>query len=364
MKYIVLIPAYKPDEKLVDFAKALKAENIDALIVDDGSGEECARYFEECEALGYKVVHHPVNRGKGAALRTGFSELKDNHGDAECIITADSDGQHDIDAIRTVAEACEKAPDALVLGGRFRDDEDIPAKSRFGNTFTRAVFKLATGLSVHDTQTGLRGVPVSAIPNMLETKGDRYEYEMNMLLNLKTWNMPFVEVPIKTIYFDNNSGSHFHPIRDSFLIMRQILKFISASLISFVVDWLLYILFLHVIFRLIFGKGAGELPSWTVPLSYFGARIISGVVNYLLNSRFVFKSAGKRQFIGYFVLWAVILGLGMLGSFLIKDLLGWPGIVCKLLVDLPLFLLSYFVQREVIFKNRGKASGTGKKGGS
>ncbi|MBO7406087.1 MAG: GtrA family protein, partial [Clostridia bacterium] len=89
---------------------------------------------------------------------------------------------------------------------------------------------------------------------------------------------------------------------------------------------------------------------------YFGARIISGIVNYLLNSRIVFKSAGVRQAVGYAILWLVMLGLGMLGSYLIRDLLHWPGIVCKICVDLPLFLLSYFVQREVIFKKKRTVS--------
>ena len=84
--------------------------------------------------------------------------------------------------------------------------------------------------------------------------------------------------------------------------------------------------------------------------------MLTGVVNYILNSRFVFKSAGVRQAVGYAILWLVILGLGMLGSYLIRDLLRWPGIVCKLCVDLPLFLLSYFVQRELIFKKKRKVN--------
>lgn len=354
MEFVILIPAYEPDEKLPAFAKELKDAGLEALIVDDGSGEKCARVFEECEALGYSVVRHEVNRGKGAALRTGMQAIAERFKDVSWIITADSDGQHTLESLQKVAAACRENPEALVLGGRFQDEDNIPFKSKLGNSFTRLMFKIATGLSIHDTQTGLRGFPATAVPDMLKVKGDRYEYEMNMLLSLKSWGMPYVEVPIETVYIDNNAGTHFHPIRDSVRVLSQILKFISSSVISFLVDYLLYMLFLYAICPLIWHR---PLPSFAVPVSYMAARIISGIVNYLLNSRIVFKSSGPRQVIGYAILWVVILGLGMLGSYLIRDLLGWPGLVCKLLVDLPLFLLSYFVQREVVFKKKKAVSG-------
>ncbi|MBO4325810.1 MAG: bifunctional glycosyltransferase family 2/GtrA family protein [Clostridia bacterium] len=352
MDFIILIPAYEPDDKLTAFAKELKEEGLEALIVDDGSGDKCAAYFEECEKIGFKVVHHEVNKGKGAALRTGMRAIAETYPDAKWIITADSDGQHTLASLKKVANACRENPEALVIGGRFQDEDKIPFKSKLGNGFTRLIFKLATGLSIRDTQTGLRGFPMSSVPDMLKVKGDRYEYEMNMLLSIKGWGMGYVEVPIETVYIDNNSGTHFHPVRDSLRVLSQIFKFISASVISFLVDYLLYMLFLYAICPLIWGS---PIPSYAVPASYFAARVISGIVNYFLNSRMVFKSSGPRQAAGYAVLWLVILGLGMLGSYLIKDLLGWPGIICKLLVDMPLFLLSYFVQREVIFRKKKKA---------
>jgi glycosyltransferase involved in cell wall biosynthesis len=354
MDFVILIPAYQPDDKLTAFARELKDAGLEALIVDDGSDpEKCGAQFAACEELGYTVVHHEQNRGKGAALRTGLAAIAERFPDTRWVITADSDGQHTLESLKKVADACRENPEALVIGGRFQDKESIPFRSRLGNGFTRGAFKLATGLSIHDTQTGLRGIPAYSIPDMLKLKGDRYEYEMNMLLALKGWGMPFVEVPIETIYIDNNAGSHFHPVRDSLRVLSQIFKFISASLISFLVDYLLYALFLYALCPLIWGK---PLPSLAVPVSYFAARVLSGVVNYILNSRFVFKSAGVRQAVGYAILWLIILGLGMLGSYLIRDLLRWPGIVCKLCVDLPLFLLSYFVQRELIFKKKRKVN--------
>lgn len=348
MKYVILIPAYNPDDKFVAFVDELVHQEAPVVVVDDGSKDSCKAAFEHAKQAGFTVVHHEVNRGKGQAIRTGLQAVQEHFSDYDshdCIITVDCDGQHTLESIHKVAAGAEANPGALVLGGRFQDEENVPLRSRIGNSFTRGVFRLATGLKIHDTQTGLRAIPFGLIDRMISLKGDRYEYEMNMLLYLKEWSIPYAEVPISTIYFDNNAGSHFNTFKDSWLIFRQIIKFISASVASFLVDYGAY-----VIFAAIFGKTS--LAAWSVLLAYAVARIISGVVNYLLNSKMVFKAGGERTFVGYFILWALILGLGSGGSYLIHDLLHWPKVISKLCVDIPLFLFSYWVQREVIFKKK------------
>lgn len=350
MKYVILIPAYNPDDKFVAFVDDLKRQTAPVVVVDDGSKAECQAAFNYAEEAGFFVVHHEVNRGKGQAIRTGLQAAKEHFADYDphdCVITVDCDGQHTLEAIQKVAACSEQNPGALVLGGRFQDEEDVPLRSKFGNTITRGVFKLATGLTIHDTQTGLRAIPFSLLDRMMALKGDRYEYEMNMLLYLKEWSIPYAEVAITTIYFDNNAGSHFNTFKDSWLIYKQILKFLSASVASFAVDYVAFLLI-----TLLLSKTG--LTEWRVPLAYAIARVISGVVNYVLNSKMVFKASGIRTFVGYFILWLIILGLGSGGSYLIHDLLGLPGIVSKLFVDIPLFLISYWAQRELIFKKKAE----------
>lgn len=346
INYAVLIPAYKPDEKFVDFVTLLTSKNIPVVAVDDGSGEECLEFFAAAERLGCVVVRHEVNKGKGQALRTGFEEiirLNSKGAGYNYVVTADCDGQHDLQAINTVVEAAEeslsseKGP-AFVIGGRFRDDgEKIPFKSKLGNGFTRFIFKVATGLSIHDTQTGLRAIPECLFEEMLKVKGDRYEYEMNMLLQIKTWHVQYKEVKIKTIYFDNNAGTHFHPFRDSFLVISQILKFALSSMLSFAFDYLLFI-----VFSTVFG--------WEYAVAYAGARILSGIFNYLLNAKVVFGKSSGKSFVKYMCVWALILILGSLGGQLINGYLHLPKILCKLVVDLPLFCLSYCLQKKFVFK--------------
>ncbi|MBS5843834.1 MAG: bifunctional glycosyltransferase family 2/GtrA family protein [Clostridiales bacterium] len=344
IKYAVVIPAYNPDEKFVSFIEILRKNGIFVIVIDDGSKAECSSYFTAAEQYGCVVLHHDRNRGKGQALRTGFAELirlNEKGAGLEYAVTADCDGQHRYDAITAVVQAAADSTEspagpALIIGGRFRDsDEKVPLKSKIGNNFTRGLFKLVTGISIHDTQTGLRAVPAKLFEEMLLIKGDRYEYEMNMLLLIRSWGIPYREIPITTIYYNNNAGSHFHPFRDSFLVISQILKFACSSLISFLVDYVLFM-----ILELYFDYA----PAYAI------ARLTSGMLNYILNAKVVFGKMTKMTFLKYFVVWGLILAAGSLGGMVIKDVLHLPNLVCKIFVDLPLFCVSYFVQKHFVFK--------------
>ena len=339
---IILIPAYKPDEKFIRFVKELLAAGCTVVSVDDGSGEDCRPYFTRAQALGVQVVTHPQNKGKGAALKTGIRYVMEHFPEGTGVITADCDGQHTVSDILRVKENMEKYPDKLILGGRFSSKEKIPLRSAFGNTVTRLIFKMATGLSIRDTQTGLRGLPASVLFLMSQVDGDRYEYEMNVLLKLKEWELNFVEVPIETIYLDDNKSSHYNPLRDSWRILKQILKFCASSMLCFAMDYVLFLTF----DRILVGNSAA---------AYVCARLISGTTNYLLNSRLVFKKGGGGTGFKYFLTAVLVAATGSLFTTLFKDLLSLPSIVCKLMIDVPLFVVNYYLQREFVFtkKNRG-----------
>ena len=249
MDSVILIPAYKPDHKFVDFSRNLRGMGLSVLAVDDGSGEAYASFFAEAEALGVRVVHHPENKGKGRALKTGFREIAENMPEVSMIVTADCDGQHTPEDLMRVLETMRKAPGKMIIGGRFSNKEDeVPIRSRIGNGITRYVFRAATGLKIRDTQTGLRGIPSSLIPMLLKLPGERYEYEMNMLLYLREWEVEYEEIPIATVYIDNNEGSHYNTLRDSWRVFVQIFKFCLAAVISFLADYILFILFDTVVF--------------------------------------------------------------------------------------------------------------------
>jgi putative flippase GtrA len=240
-------------------------------------------------------------------------------------------------------EAAEQSPYSLVLGSRLLQ-ENVPLRSRFGNTVTRYIYRLSTGLYVHDTQTGLRAFSKALIPDLLEIKGDRYEYEMNVLLEFSRKKIRIEEVGISTIYIDNNAASHFSTVKDSFRIYKEIIKFSASSFVSFLLDYGLFAILS------ILTAGLGSAVS--IPLSNIASRIVSASANYTINKKLVFKSnksIGKSA-LQYFVLAAVILIGNTLALSLFTHHLGMNQYGAKILTEVIFFTLSWAVQRFFIFK--------------
>ena len=102
---------------------------------------------------------------------------------------------------------------------------EVPLRSRFGNTVTRGVYHLVSGVKVQDTQTGLRGFDRSLLEWLLSIPGERYEYEMNVLMSAARDKIQIGEVPIETVYEGKNESSHFRPIHDSVKIYKEIFRF-------------------------------------------------------------------------------------------------------------------------------------------
>lgn len=220
---IALIPAYQPDEKLVTLTKDIKKSGFYPVVVDDGSGKKYRKYFEEAKKYA-DVISYSENKGKGHALKTGIKHIKNKFEKEYTVVTIDSDGQHTVpDMLKTTDEAVAN-PESLVIGAR-QFDGKVPFRSRFGNSMTRKIFKMKTGAVVYDTQTGLRAFSDKLTDLMLSVEGSRYEYEMNMLLECACSGRKIIEVPIRTIYINDNEGSHFNPLRDSIKIYREIFKF-------------------------------------------------------------------------------------------------------------------------------------------
>ncbi len=337
--YTVLIPAYKPNENFVELVSELKGKGFDILAVDDGSGPEYAGLFEQAKNLGAAILKHEVNRGKGAALKTGIAALMQD-ANVLGIVTADADGQHTVKDITHITEEMKAHPGVFVIGCRAFSGE-VPLRSRFGNSVTRTVFRFATGLKVSDTQTGLRGLPKSLFKELVKLQGDRYEYEMDMLLNLQRWGVEYLEVPIQTVYIENNASSHFNPLRDSWRIYGKILKFCASSLVSFLVDYAGFILFGTVL----------HLDYW---LSYVMARIISSYINYSINRHIVFGGGKKDSILRYYILAVCVMAVGSLTTELLTGI-GINSIIAKIMIDVPLFLINFWIQRKYVFRQQPAA---------
>ena len=409
MRYIALIPAYEPDRKMLGVIADLGKLGFDIVTVDDGSGIEYSELFEQAsEKIPGKtgkcvtVLIHECNKGKGAALKTGldfignFMVIRGEEKET-VIVTVDADGQHLVtDAGRVACEAGRR-PGTLVLGsrnfgctsGRCGNHQDIhaysrdtgmhthdigekpPLRSRFGNAVTRQVFRAVTGKSIYDTQTGLRAFTADLIPSMLAVRGDRYEYEINVLMEFAGAGIPVMEIPIETVYHDGNSASHFNTGRDSCRVYKaigryaltgtcasasyersrklpgtlsagkliQVAKFSASSFAAFLIDYAMYAMLL--------AAGLG------IVYANIGARIISATANYTINRKLVFRSGGSvtTSAVRYFALAAFILAGNTIVLQTMTGTLGIGKMAAKILTEIIFFLVSWTVQKYVVFYN-------------
>lgn len=344
---VILIPAYNPDEKLLALLPKLRERFDRIVLVNDGSTRGLD-VFPQAEKFVEKVLVHPVNRGKGAALRTGFAYIREAD-----VVTADADGQHTPEDIAKVAEGLRTQRQGLVLGVRAFTGK-VPFRSRFGNTWTRWIFFLLTRLMIRDTQTGLRGIPAGLVKRMLAIKGDRYEYEMAMLADAKNHEQKPLQIPIETVYIEENATSHFNPLRDTIRIYRSLLQFCLSSVLSFLID--------NGVFAaaIAFMSPKATVRRYDILCALVLARLISSHFNYLYNRFVVFPRKGRnhrihRSYYGYAGLVCVMMAASYLlteGASAVLDVQGVAITLVKIVAETVLFVAGYFIQKKFIFKSR------------
>jgi len=335
----VLIPARRSEPTLAPLVDALLEIGFGAiLLVDDGSPAEDKAAFD---ALARKdrvlLVRHAVNLGKGRALKTGINAFLNHYPAFSGLVTADADGQHTASDIARIGDALLAHPRRAMLGCRSFSGE-VPLRSRLGNALTRQIFRIVSGERVSDTQTGLRGFPAALLPQLVTLAGERYEYEMTVLAHLCRSGQGPTEVPIETIYIDNNRSSHFNPVCDSMRIYFVLLRFYASSLIAAGIDFAVFSL-LFWITRSIF-------------ISLIVGRV-SSVANYLLNRRYVFNSSvSMRSSLGRYCLLALAIAAVSYGTMRgASQMLHWNVLVTKATVDTLLSLASFSIQRTLVFPN-------------
>ncbi|MDY4138342.1 MAG: bifunctional glycosyltransferase family 2/GtrA family protein [Eubacteriales bacterium] len=352
---VILIPSLEPDDRLPAYLGQLRERGFERMVVvDDGSSEKTQHLFDQMAQMeGVTVLHHDVNHGKGVALKTGYTWIRDNLPDISGVITADADGQHTVEDCWRLAEALSEGKRALYLGSRDFNLPNVPARSRKGNKITSAVFWALYGQYLPDTQTGLRAFRREELSFMIDVSGERYEYEMNVLIACAQASIPMIPLTIETVYENDNAGSHFHPVRDSIRIYKVILgnfiKFMGASIASFLIDQGVFALMEFVVLSRV-GWAAASIQG----LSTLVARLVSAPCNFLMNRAFVFRFKQNTAItaLKYAALAITLLVLSWLGVALL-GVLGMPRFLdnlSKLIIDTLLYFLSYRVQNKWIFR--------------
>jgi glycosyltransferase involved in cell wall biosynthesis len=340
----ILIPAYKPDKQLTMLIDRLTVKGItEIIVVDDGSGPDHEEIFNEVRKnKNCKVCTHTVNLGKGRAIKTGLNFAVENYPGLIGVVTADADGQHLPEDIIKVRDKLVEFPVNFVLGCR-SFGKDIPLRSKLGNEITKKVFHVLTGVKVSDTQTGLRGIPARYISECLMLDGERYEYEINMLASCGKNKIQIKEVPIETVYIDQNRSSHFNPVIDSIKIYFVLFRFVLSSLSTALLDFIVFIIC--------------SAAGLSVLMSMIMSRLVAGNYNYMINRKVVFRS-DSNVFISFLKYWLLVALLGSISYLGIETLVTYAKfnvLIAKALIESLLFFVSFAVQRNLIFFTKEKA---------
>ena len=270
----------------------------------------------------------------------------------------DGDGQHHPnDALACARQMLDR--EQVVLGCRDFSLPDVPPRSRMGNRITCAVFKIFCGMTLSDTQTGLRAIPRKYLAALAAVAGERYEYETNMLLALKDQGIPYGETTIRTIYLDNNSESHFHVLRDSWKIYRLILahffRYAVSSVVSAVADSGLFALLSLLLAAFLTGTALNAAAT-------VGARFFSSLLNFAMNRSLVFRSGVPlgRSLVRYYTLALPVLAAqfslteGLFRLLHVGDGQTFLRTVLYTAVMVVLFVGSYMVQHRWVFASEKK----------
>ncbi|NRD79262.1 bifunctional glycosyltransferase family 2/GtrA family protein [Bacillus sp. BRMEA1] len=351
-KCAIIIPALNPSKSLVDYVQLLLAKGIpQVIVVNDGSKEELESIFNELNMFdGCTVLTHETNKGKGRALKTAFQYFLQMHHDLDGVVTADADGQHSIPDVIKIAAMLGNDREEMILGVRDFSMSNVPVRSLIGNRITSYIFQLFYGGKLEDTQTGLRGIPKAILSPLIALKGERYEYEMNMLIFARKKNIMISKTSIQTLYFNNNADSHYSSLIDSlrvfFKLISGLLRYSMSTIASGIIDILSFLLLISVLLK--------NLPlGIRVLLATFGARVLSSSCNFYMNRKIVFASSNnlKKAFVKYYILFFALIAASYLLVISANLFLNLDVVLSKICIDTVLGILSYQIQLHWVFKS-------------
>lgn len=256
------------------------------------------------------------------------------HPDCIGVVTADADGQHSATDILKIAAELGAKPDSVVFGAR-QFGHDVPLRSRFGNLVSRYAYRFFIGLNLSDTQTGLRSLPRSLLAPCLSIRANRYEFETEQLVVIKTVGMPIREIPIETIYIDDNRASHFRPVLDSAQIYFVLLRYIGSSLITEAVDIVVF----------------ATMMAWSSDLVFSNTigRMVAIWAQFTLLQKFVFRSRGNVKMFAAYLGLVVVSGIVSTAlQIQIANVVPFP-VPAKILAEVSVFLFNFLFLRDLVF---------------
>ena len=212
----VIVPAYHEARSIKAVVRGIQRHIPDVIVVDDGSLDDTGM---QAEAAGAKVIRHETNRGKGAALETGFRSARDGH--FGYVITMDGDGQHAPEDIPHFLAAYAATGVPVLVGNRMNDTRAMPVVRRMTNRFMSWLLSREMGQRVPDTQCGYRLYKLEVIPEA-RVESERFAAESEILIELSGKGLRIGSVPVATLY--GTEQSKIRPFHDSLRFFRMLYR--------------------------------------------------------------------------------------------------------------------------------------------
>ena len=295
-KMVILIPVYNPRERIINYVKKLKEKNYDVVVINDGSDENYHAVFERM-VYDCKIINYPHFKGKGYALKKGYQYVKEHLKDKKGILILENESQ---------------------------------------------LFSLIYNQKFINVDSELFGFSTSYLDEMLEV--DENCYEVQALIDQVQNQHDIEEIKVKKL-----SQEAFHPKNKTsqiiYVIFLHLIRFVSSSIISSIIDVLLAWILLDVL------KIWMTSDFWRIALASLIARVISTIVNYVVNKKYVFKGKtnNRQTAIRFLILTVIITILSTLFVYVFSTLGIMSEKLAKPVGDLLLFLLSYNVQMKWVF---------------
>jgi glycosyltransferase involved in cell wall biosynthesis len=222
-KIMILIPCYREESAIRNVAsQAIQTGLGDVVIVDDGSPDKTA---DEARAAGAHVIVHEVNKGKGAAMITGFTYALENN--YEAVITLDGDGQHPPTEIINFVNAWNETNADMIVGTRMGNTENMPFIRLATNKFMSWLLSKSLGQKVSDTQNGFRLYTAKVLPICIDCSSGGFSAESEHLLQISLHGFKIAEAPTSTIYGEEKSK--IRPVRDTIRFFKMLSHFRSEK---------------------------------------------------------------------------------------------------------------------------------------
>lgn len=326
-KMVILIPVYNPRERIINYVKKLKEKNYDVIVINDGSDENYHAVFERM-VYDCKIINYPHFKGKGYALKKGYQYVKEHLKDKKGILILEN--EYDLNLIDQMSQSITE------------DASKFYFVHHQGKKILSQLFSLIYNQKFINVDSELFGFSTSYLDEMLEV--DENCYEVQALIDQVQNQHDIEEIKVKKL-----SQEAFHQKNKTsqiiYVIFLHLIRFVSSSIISSIIDVLLAWILLDVL------KIWMTSDFWRIALASLIARVISTIVNYVVNKKYVFKGKtnNRQTAIRFLILTVIITILSTLFVYVASIFNIMSEKLAKPVGDLLLFLLSYSAQTKWVF---------------